>query len=79
MMHKKAQESRNDLLVWYVICFALVFIAVGSLYSFGIIGNYKEHSSSNKFTSAAVTDPDVSEEGPLEVVSDENISLNKDS
>ena len=76
MMYKKAQESRNDMFVWYVVCFALVFITIGSLYGFGVIGNYNGPGSlsENAFTSAAVTNTEIPEEGPLEIASDENVS-----
>lgn len=60
MMNNKAQQSRNDLVVWYVACLAVVLVTLGSLYGIGIIGNYEDHGSlldSNKVTTAAVAIP----------------------
>ena len=77
-MDKKAQHSRDDLLVWYVACFAIVLITVFSLYGLGIVGNSTGHGSlieSNKITAAAIAVP---VEGPAEQIEEiqGNISLN---
>ena len=39
MMYRKGQQSRNDLLAWYGVCFLIVLISVGFLYGVGIIGD----------------------------------------
>ena len=59
-LNKKAQQSRNDLLGWYVASLMIVLVAVGSMYGLGIIGNYQENGhmiDSNKITAAAVAVP----------------------
>jgi hypothetical protein len=56
---KKAQQSLNDLVFWYAICLAIVFISVGVLYGTGVIGNYERQSliGNNEITAAAVAVP----------------------
>ena len=44
-LKKKAQESRNDMLIWYVACFVIVIFIVGVLHGFGIIGDISGHGS----------------------------------
>ena len=60
-LKKKAQESRNDMLIWYITCFIAVIAITGMLYSLGFIGKTSYHSSiveSNKITAAAVAVPE---------------------
>ncbi|MEE9525909.1 MAG: hypothetical protein V3V78_04875 [Candidatus Woesearchaeota archaeon] len=57
---KKAQEARSDLAVWYSVCFALIFLAVLSLYGLGIVGDDGGSGSlieSNQITAAAIAVP----------------------
>ena len=74
MLKKKAQESRNDLLVWYVVCIAVVVISVGALYGFGIIGATGSHGPliESKITAAAVVEEPKDDNTTLAV----NSSLN---
>ncbi len=57
---KKAQQSRNDLVVWYLASLIIVIVVVGSLYGFGVIGKGISHGAlidSNKVTAAAIAVP----------------------
>ena len=58
-LKKKAQESRNDLFISYILCLMIVVALVGALYGFGIIGSVPDSGSlieGSKITAAAVTD-----------------------
>lgn len=60
-LFKKAQESRKDLLTWYLLCFMIVIVTVGGLYGFGIIGNISGNNpliDSNKITAVAIAVPE---------------------
>ena len=59
-MNKSGQQSRNDLLAWYAVCFLIVVIGVGFLYGVGLIGDGPingEIIKTNKITAAAVAIP----------------------
>ncbi|MBR9692198.1 hypothetical protein GOV06_05435 [Candidatus Woesearchaeota archaeon] len=74
-LNKKAQQSRNDLAVWYAVCFVIVLVTVGALYGLGFIGNGFSHGSlidSNKITAAAIAVP--VEEAPVEQINDSDNS-----
>jgi len=45
-INNKAQEARNDLLIWYVVCIVLVLVSVSALYGFGFITSGARRSSS---------------------------------
>ncbi|MBW2965598.1 hypothetical protein KY342_00675 [Candidatus Woesearchaeota archaeon] len=66
-MNKKAQHSRNDMVVMYVICLVLVVLTIGTLYEIGILGDIRSSLGESKggiITTAAVVDV------PEEVVND---------
>ena len=71
-LFKKAQESRKDLLIWYVVCFVIVVAIVCCLCVSGIIGKTTKQDS---LISAPVVS-DASEEEPVVTINntDENIS-----
>ncbi|MBW2996255.1 hypothetical protein KY332_03070 [Candidatus Woesearchaeota archaeon] len=76
-MNKKAQEARNDLMMWYAVCFAIVFISLLSLYGLGIVGSGDEPGSligSNKITAAAVAVPVDEPDTNIKIVVDTNSS-----
>jgi len=59
-MNKTGQQSRNDLLAWYGVCFLIVVISVGFLYGVGMLGDGPANGNliqSNKVTAAAVAVP----------------------
>ena len=57
-MNKKAQQSRDDMFIWYISCVVIVFLIVGALYGFGVIGNYNiKGAEGNEITAAAVAVP----------------------
>ncbi|MBD3355189.1 hypothetical protein GF361_04355 [Candidatus Woesearchaeota archaeon] len=59
-MNNKAQEARNDLVVWYVVCLVVVLVSVSALYGFGFLNGDVENGSlieDNKVTGAAVAVP----------------------
>ena len=77
-MNKKAQDSRNDLLIWYISCFILVVFIIGGLYKFGIIGNVPNHSSlddGNKISGAFIDISKNEQEDNLEVNATDNNPL----
>ena len=53
-MEKKAQQSRNDLAMLYMASLLLIVIAIGALYSFGIIGQSSHGSLIGSMPTAAV-------------------------
>ena len=59
-MDKRAQEARNDLVVWYGVCFAVILGAVLLMYGLGFLGDNFESGSlieDNKITAAAIAVP----------------------
>ena len=78
---RTGQESRNDLMVWYFVAFAVVFVGVFALYGFGFIGDgisNGELIESNRVTAAAIAVP--AEGNQLNETfndSEKNIEVNK--
>ncbi|MBW2965596.1 hypothetical protein KY342_00665 [Candidatus Woesearchaeota archaeon] len=80
-MDKKAQDSRNDLLIWYISCFILVVFVIGGLYRFGVIGNVPSRSSladGNKISGAFIDVSKNEQENNLEINKTDNHSLNSE-
>ena len=70
-MRKKAQYSRKDMAVLYLICLALVFISVGTLYQIGILGDIKDSLNGNSgITAAVVVEDKPQEDNPLVLQTD---------
>jgi len=76
MMNTKAQESRNDLLILYLVCFVVVVSFVGGLYGFGMIGQTKSNSLS-EVTGAAVAGPNQEIPEPLTPDTETNSSVSE--
>ena len=56
-LKKKAQESRSDLFISYLLCLVVVVALVGALYGLGVIGDIPVRSSlteDSKITAASV-------------------------
>jgi len=65
-MRKQAQYSRKDMALLYIICLALVFISVGTLYQIGILGDIRYSlSGDSAITAAVVAEDKPSEDNPL--------------